>query len=360
MNKKLFLLMAVSMLLAACGAPPKTQLRYIYPLPPEQPRVEWLGTYASQDDFPKTDAERAMEKLVGKPPLQTMTGAMGIVSDGEGKVFVADMYVKDLHVFDFTRRKVEPFLKEPLLVRPYGLAIDAQKRIYVADGGGQKVLVFSRDAKLLQTIGNAQELTNPVAVEVDDARQRLYVSDAAGGRVQVYDLAGKRLFTFGEQPGAGKLVTPQGLATGPDGNLYVADTLSASIKVFSADGSFVRTLGQRGDAMGSLAHPRDVAFDSEGHLWVVDHQKPYLQIFATDGTFLLAVGSAQTTTHKMGFGSATTITITPTDEVYVSDFAFRRFSHWQYLSQSFLKRRPFTDEEMQLLRQFVPSPNPAN
>lgn len=336
---------ALLLLLAGCSAPPSRTLRYLLPTPPDEPRIEWLGTYASQDDFTKTSGELAMESILGKPPLERFMGPYGIAADGAGKVFITDVYLQNIRVYDLNRRKVEFFLREPILQRPYYLAIDSQKQLYVADAMLKKVLVFSPGATLVKTYGNKDELTNPVYVEVDEKQRRLYISDSEQQQIHVYGLDdGRHLFAFGK----GVLLGPQGVAIGPNGHVYVADTLNALIRVFDAEGKLLRSFGERNDTQGGMEHPKDLAFDSEGNLWLVDYRKPVLRAFAPDGTFLFVTGGP--VTHKMGFGTPSGIYISPEDDIFIVDFITKRFSHWRYLSKAALARHPVTAEDLEALR----------
>lgn len=334
MKRFLLPLLIAFTLLAGC-APPPADIRYIYPLPPDQPRIEWLGTYMSQDDFPKSGWDIFLEKIIGKPPLDFFSGPYGIAADGAGRVFVVDLYQKNVLIYDLNARTIKTLLDEPLLNRPLFLSIDSKMQLYVADGESRKVLVFTTDGRLIRTYGNKDELVNPVYVKVDEPRRRLYISDTRGGGIHVYDLDdGRRLLVFGK----GELLGAQGVAVGPDGNFYVADTLNAKIRVFDASGKLLRSFGERIDQDFGFEHPKDVAFDSEGHLWVLDYRKPMLRIFDTEGTFLFSAGGPAT--HKMGFANPTALYISPDDEVYVTDLTARRFSHWRYLSKAALARHP--------------------
>lgn len=338
-------------LLAGCSASPQAPMRYLYPLPPEQPRIEWLGTFHSQNDFPKSDAQIAMEKIVGTPPLESFVGPYGIVADGEGKVFVTDMYLKNIRVYDFNQNKVSWLIDGPLLTQPFYLSIDSRKRIYVADAGAKKIFVLDRNGKVQSTIGEG-ELRHPSYVKVDEPHQRLYVSDTGTSQIVVYSLDGKKLFTIGKLGFAeGQLWGAIGIAPGPDGNLYVADTLNARIQVFDRDGKYLRYFGKRQSGAGGLEQPRDLAFDSEGHLWVADARRPYIQVFQPDGTLLLELGTGQADGHKMGFSAPTGIYISPTDEIYITDVARRWFSRWQYLSKGYLARNPVTEADLARIRE---------
>lgn len=73
--------------------------------------------------------------------------------------------------------------------------------------------------------------------------KRLYVSDRDNGRIQVYDLEGKFLFGFGEEgSGAGELRDPIQTAFDREGRLWVCDSANHRLKIFTADGTFLRTI----------------------------------------------------------------------------------------------------------------------
>jgi sugar lactone lactonase YvrE len=74
---------------------------------------------------------------------------------------------------------------------------------------------------------------------------------------------------------------PRGIAAGPNGDIYVADTGHKRIQVFDATGHFLRGIGQPGSAIGQLNEPSSVTVDKHGHLYVADFWNSRIQAFDT-------------------------------------------------------------------------------
>lgn len=125
-------------------------------------------------------------------------------------------------------------------------------------------------------------------------------------------LALSPVLSFGSssaEPGA--LSSPGGIALGPDGSAYVADTGNNRISVYSPSGVYLRSLGNKavpvggGDckredgnsncddgsgAAGVLRSPRDVAVDAAGNAYVADTGNSRIDVFAPSGGFVRAFG----------------------------------------------------------------------
>lgn len=131
----------------------------------------------------------------------------------------------------------------------------------------------------------------------------LYVADSLNHRIQVFDADGVLqnswgTFEVGERGTAtgGNFNQPWGIATGPDGNIYVADTWNHRVQVFTPEGEFVRAWGQLGqlDAAGNPTDfwgPRDVAVDSEGLVYVADTGNKRIRVYTAEGDWLRDIGS---------------------------------------------------------------------
>ncbi|MBM4035534.1 MAG: hypothetical protein FJ291_27650 [Planctomycetes bacterium] len=146
---------------------------------------------------------------------------------------------------------VASFAGEVQLNRPEGLGYDSEGRLYVADSNNHRILVFSTELKLAQTIGSEGrepgQFTRPTDVAFD-AQGRIVVADAGNNRVQVLDRAGKPLKAIGEPKGGegdGQFRAPTKVATDENGHIIVTDTGNHRLQVFDREGKHVFTLANR-------------------------------------------------------------------------------------------------------------------
>lgn len=90
------------------------------------------------------------------------------------------------------------------------------------------------------------------------------------------------------------LEDPYGIATDASGQMYVADAGPQVVKVFTAAGKLVRTIGTPGGRPAgpynptAMANPRGIAIDGNGHLWVTEYtlSPKRTSLWTTDGRFL--------------------------------------------------------------------------
>lgn len=166
-----------------------------------------------------------------------------------------------------------------------------------------------RDVAAVQVLGasgpgNGQGQFNAphgLAVAPDGS---LYVADSNNHRIQKFDPSGKFLLAFGSFSGAnnpnpqeGTFNEPWGVAVGPDGSVYVADTWNHRIQKFDSNGNFLTAWGTAGqtEAGGQPTifwGPRDVAVSKDGRVYVTDTGNKRIQVFTTEGAFITQFGGA--------------------------------------------------------------------
>ncbi|MET0306688.1 MAG: NHL repeat-containing protein [Solirubrobacterales bacterium] len=223
------------------------------------------------------------------------------------------------------------------MANPEDAAAAPDGRVYVSEGGNNRVSVFSAasgdflfafgkgvkpgggnlcDAATdCQAAGTGETdsgaLDRPAGLTADSAR--VYIGEIENNRVSVFDLDGGFLFAFGKgvnaEPGAldpdvcttqcqqgenniapGVISSPEDLAVGPEGNVFVADGGDNYVAVFSAAGEYIETFGNTGPE--ALVEPRAIASDEAGSLWVADSAADEVKRFSATGAFLSGFSAA--------------------------------------------------------------------
>ena len=111
----------------------------------------------------------------------------------------------------------------------HGIAVDAQRRIYVADRGNHRIQVFDENGTLLKIWPNIRQMDYLLATPDGF----LWGVDGMTNKVLKYDLEGHLQYSWGTQ-GAfdGGLSSPHGMSVDQEGNLYIADFFNTRVQKF--------------------------------------------------------------------------------------------------------------------------------
>src|SRR3954447_13230378 len=184
------------------------------------------------------------------------------------------------------------------LQSPRGVAVRAT-RMLVADDQHHRVAAFDTGGHLLASLGAGQgagpgQLNFPYGVAIDP-QGRVFVADDMNQRIVRYSTPATkyqykaRWGSYGTAPG--QLAYPRGAATNGNGELYVANTGNDRIDVFDASGTLKRSFGTSGRATGQFDAPRGVAADASGVRAVTDSVNGRVQLINPDGTMATTWGS---------------------------------------------------------------------
>ena len=194
-----------------------------------------------------------------------------------------------------------------LLALPYGVALDGNGNLYIADYLDNRVRKVVLATDVITTIAgtgiagfsgdgsaaiNAQ-INGPGGVATDTAGN-VYIVDVGNQVIRKVDTSGN-ISTIAGTPGVGggtgdgglatkaklALHTGSGVAVDSAGNLYIADTLNCAIREVTVSNGNIATIAGTNGLCGSLGdgfpptsallhYPFDVAIDSTGNIYIAD------------------------------------------------------------------------------------------
>ena len=205
---------------------------------------------------------------------------IGSVWDGELRLTAKTSKLEDKAIFkaqlgpDPRTKKPSDGVKPPVLE-----GFDGGDKVYVLAGiavhDGELICSFPRQNELMafNIKANAFEkkvsIRNPRGVDYDSQGRLLVLSETSLLRLQAYDSKPETIITG--------LDDPRHVASAANGEIFITDRgASHQVKVFSADGKFLRAIGKPGaPAIGDydplhINNPNGLTLDSQGRVWVAE------------------------------------------------------------------------------------------
>ncbi len=366
------LLLMVALLSACAGSRSGIQdtgdEELVWPLPPEPPKIRFEKSIHSELDVgrKRSLAQKIYEAIFGRAPAKALKKPIMVHAAQDGRILVTDSGWRKVLAFNFANKTLDVIGKggRGRLRNPLGVTTDVDGLIYVTDAGGQRVMVYRPDGKFIRAFGGKDVFVRPSGIVVNSDENKIYVVDTWGHQIKVFDRQTNRfLFTIGKQGEKPEGELPEGVldkswnrgdgecefrfptqvALGPDGRLYIVDTLNFRIQIISPDGEFISAFGEVGNTPGSFYRPKGVSLDSDGHVYVTDAAFSNIQIFEQTGKLLLNVGSFGSGKADMRLPAG--LFINSLDQIYVVDQFNNRIQVYQYLGDEPYTSEPLTDKE---------------
>jgi len=322
--------------LVGCGKKAiRSESDLVWPPSPEPARIKFLKTISSSEDVEeKSSFDRLKDFLFDESSVARLVKPYAVFSAPNGRIYVADSGWRKVLVFDEAGKQFSMIgVDGPgALAGPLGVTVDNDGRVYVTDTVLRKALVYDAEGKHLFDMGDMNLLERPVGIAVNNKLKRVYIVDTRKHKAFVFDFTGKFLFDFGKRGSEdGTFNFPANLFIDATGKVYITD-MNFRVQIFDADGKFISKFGSVGTGFGQFSLPKGIGVDSQGHIYVVDARFNNVQIFEPSGQLLLFFGEFGG--RKGQFWLPAGLSIDHQDRIYVADQYNHRINVFQYLRAS--------------------------
>ncbi len=228
------------------------------------------------------------------------------------------------------------------------IAVDGQGNIYLADTFRNKIRKVDAAGIITTVAGTGvggfsgdggpatqARLNFPYGVAVD-AQGNLFIADQSNHRVRKVNTAGiittiagdgTRSFSGDDGPATqARLNLPRAVAVAPDGRLFIADFGNSRIRGVSPDGIITTVAVDNG--LQGISEPTDVKLDGEGNLFIASSRNRLVLRLNPDGRLMVAAGGGNNGADGIpatgAFFQPTGIAVDRRGNLFITDFFARR------------------------------------
>ncbi len=229
----------------------------------------------------------------GDAPQGTFFEPWGVAVGPDGSVYVTDTWNHRVQKFSRNGTAVkmwgafgQPSPEDPnseyFFWGPRGIAVDSDGRVFVADTGNKRIVVYDANGTYLTEFGSGGfdpgQFDEPVGVAVG-RDGTVYVTDTWNQRIQSFvridtsegEIIYEPLVQWDVNGWFGQsLDNKPFIAVSDDGHVFITDPEGYRVIQFTASGEFVRTWGDFGGGIDQFGLPSGIAVDSRGFVWVAD------------------------------------------------------------------------------------------
>ncbi|UCE05546.1 MAG: NHL repeat-containing protein [bacterium] len=177
------------------------------------------------------------------------------------------------------------------------LSIDLSGSIYVADTGNNRILKFSKDGKLIKTIGGfgweKEQFYSPYDIHASSALD-IFVADYNNHRIERYDKDLNYISSFYSNENWEEQFQfgyPRSIASSIHGELFLTDGEYVRILKLNSFGEPEMSFGDFAEGKGRLLQPIQAAISPDDKIYVSDSQANKIIVFDYFGNYLTEIGS---------------------------------------------------------------------
>lgn len=293
-------------------------------------QIKWIAEFPAKEGKKNKGLGDKISRVVfGKRP-QAVVKPFSVVADNPEHFWILDQGAGT--VFEMKDGGVQPLkaVKKSDQVFPslVGLCEGPDGDLLFTDS--RLMQVWRIKGGTLSVFPDSFKLSQPTGIAYNRQRDEIWLVETGAHRISVFSGEGKWIRSIGERgSGPGSFNFPTFIWIDEAGRVYVVDSMNFRVQIFNSEGEFLSEFGQSGDATGDMARPKGVAVDSRGHIYIADALFHVVQIFDREGRFLLSFGGQGQGNGE--FWMPLGIYIDNEDFIYVADSYNARVQVFQVL-----------------------------
>lgn len=200
------------------------------------------------------------------PPLERVRlTAPSAVAAQSTDIFIADTAHKKIFRYDRATQIISTFVEVPDMGNVVQLYVDRGLSVYLVDQFSARTTQYDIDGRVLQVFENSAELPQPVAVVVDDIQAEVFVADQLRAHALVFNRAGG-VNRVVNAPKSGKTQIQSIAAMAfADNQLYIVDSVNHEVHAMSPTGTYRFSFG-----VDELVSPGVITVDGRNRVFVAD------------------------------------------------------------------------------------------
>ena len=220
------------------------------------------------------------------------------------------------------------------LLYPFGIAIDDQGTLFIADYGNDRIVAWKKNAKSGEVVvdGNGggnqtDQLNRPAAVLIDRTTNSLIISEVGSRRVTRWPirngLEGELLVSD---------VWCNGLAMDHERSLYVSDQERHEVRRYrrgDTEGIVVAGGYQPGSAYNQLNIPRGIFVDHDHSVYIADAHNHRVMKWTKDAREgMVVAGGRANGSSLMHLSFPVDVFVSSSETIYVAEAGNERVTRW--------------------------------